>query len=516
MKKLLFLNFTILCGFLSAQQISLTFGPDLPSGNKKTMDNLAYFDQSGYYFIASESLDENHGLYKRVFKERRLFIEKYGLDFKPIYSEEYKAKEDKTISYGIKYFKSKFDCLLSIKNKKEKTISFSIASFSMNGKVQNEKLLTKIKYNKEEEVDNIEWKLSNDTSKMLIIVSSKDNSKENKYKLNIFVLDTTNNIIWKKIISTPYSMKQAELSSAIILNNGNVNIVLNIRENLKDKNEKFYPYLFIVNSESESSLNGIKIKFDSLFLSECKISSNPFNNELLITSLYSKDIWEPKTGLVCLNVNPQNGDILNKSKKEYSNTLLDLLHYYSYSEKNGVKGLSAFISHFNTQFFKDSTMLVSFDGELFFGYEHISLDGIFTYIGNNGHIIDHYVLPKKQVHSEDDASIVSYSLSKFEDKLIVFYNENNKNMDYPILKAKEADISSNFWVAVPALVSIDKGGNYQRNKLFDTKELKLFLTPKYIYRISENKYITIGLKLKGKLNQNLNGGFNFILIELSK
>ena len=107
--------------------------------------------------------------------------------------------------------------------------------------------------------------------------------------------------------------------------------------------------------------------------------------------------------------------------------------------------------------------------------------------------LEQEVIPKLQRNNEN-AIFLSHKSFKYNDKIYVFYNEDEDNYKKPIgAKPKTTSKFSDF---VATMTTLDKDGNFERNALFSHTDTGSILIPDDIKKITDTKYFFITVQRK--------------------
>jgi len=124
---------------------------------------------------------------------------------------------------------------------------------------------------------------------------------------------------------------------------------------------------------------------------------------------------------------------------------------------------------------------------------YFSEDIIIINILPNGEVSRLNIIPKFQKNNESDI-FLSHKSFKYDDKIYVFYNEDEDNYKNPI--GSKPKTTSKFSDFIATMTTLDKDGNFERNALFSHTDTGSILIPDDIKKITETKYFFVTVQRK--------------------
>ncbi len=409
-------------------------------------------------------------------------------------SQEFKADEegvkmDKVFSIRGKLymFSNKYD-------KETKTTTYmcvpiDIVSLKPSGKIIT---LATIDAKSKGHQSMVTYQLSADSTKVLMFGISPYSKKDNE-KYYIGVYDDNMNKLWDKTVELPYQDKYVSVLSRLITNEGKVGVIIkhydqevnreSIRENgervpsykaklLLYENEIAKPYEFVLN---------IGNKFvHSLGLTDDKAST------MNLFGLYKERYNGHVNGFFTASINLNTHQIETNKLSAFPQELVELVKKDKQgSDKERDPGIDEYFNYVRTITRKDGSVdyLLEYQREIYHEETRDSKGYVISrayweYI--NGDVIDISVktdgkfvlcrIPKMQ-DINNTKSCNSFRTLIYNDKLVLYYNDDEDNMDKDLSKRPDVMRRLNKCVFMSAV--IDAKGNLTRNIVFNHKEVKL-------------------------------------------
>lgn len=498
------LLFTILftfVGSLTAQKISVELGPQIKFGVDRSYPNLLYGDQSGYYIWSKE--------YGGLFSSKSSsFLEKLDNQLNLVSSKEFLSLEDDVYDEGIEYFNGQFIWMVSERDKKNDRITYKVKPISLEGKGSKSVTLSRFKYERKRDIPETSWFFNADTSNLLFLAESDNNSKKEQYQIHMVSIDKDLNTMWDKTFQFRKTEAQTTLLSKELNKQGEAYLLYKVYEDKKKEKKGGKPaydieLFHIKNDTAEVKKYNLDIKGSFIKSANLKLRDN---GELYCIGLYSNTVDGPTHGVFFMKV--ENGEVSVATKRSFSTEELEKLgDRNTDSDKSGEDGLNDDFRFRSIEILSDGSSFITVEPNFVKIYRssrgngmgmtesrvYHSEDIIIINILPNGEVSRLNIIPKLQKNSESDI-FLSHKSFMYNDKIYVFYNEDEDNYKNPIgSKPKSTSKFSDF---VATMTTLDKEGNFERNGLFNHKDTGSILIPDDIKKVSETKYFFITVQRK--------------------
>lgn len=399
---------------------------------------------------------------------------------------------------------------------KTKSISITATNYDFNGKLltPKPKLLTTIKVERNNENNDLFYRLSQDSTKLLIVEDHNMPDKEDS-KFSIAVIGTSDlKEIWASSYTAPYEDRDFTLLSNAVDNNGNVLLLSLIKGGEGKRLAKYSTRMFTIDAQSKKYLDR-ELKIEDKYISSAFIQFAN-DNKLLITGFYNKITEKGKNegiegAFICTTdmASLENPDLrmrkLDPSTKAAITPTGGLAKLFDADELNGY-----FIREINIR--KDGSGYVIAE-QRFITYDIEGNTETRTYHFNhlivynfdaNQDITYISTIPKYQISSYAAPRILGitfwtgamtrycYKYNSFEaieknNTIYILYNDHRDNGDARSLK--EAKVMSNKNKANAVIVAVDPNGKWDKEALFVGKDIDVILETSSSYLIQGEAFI---------------------------
>lgn len=465
---------------MTAQKLSVGIGPEIKIDRAVGFWGHLHANASGHYVLLTETTTGwfGGGTVEPI-------LQKYDRNFNLVFSKEIQV-DDKDINFGnMLYGKGHFLFCTQQLDKSDRKATFHVTKIGMDGKTGKPAKVATVTYKEKNDLPNfINWRISDDSTKLLLATLADDNDDDLSAKTAITVMDNHAEKIWAKGFTLPYSQEQLTLRSWTVSNNGDVYMLAKVFDERRSKSTKkvdgkkvpAYRMIIFHFKQGIDTPKEYVLGLNNSFVTDVTFKLSP-QNDLYCAGFYSNDTKGVLQGVFFTRINGATGEVTLATKKEISDK--DLANLDTSKDRSGDKGLESSFEFNNLivrsdgsivmlaedAYFYTSTYRVGnswvtrttyVNNEVFVG--SISAEGIFEWVR---------VVPKKQIF-EDTRVFSGYSYMIDDQNLYILYNDDEDNLDRKL--TEKARRISSFRDAVASVVTIDRQGEMKRKKLFDAKE----------------------------------------------
>lgn len=510
-RQILLIACLLLAGMSFAQKVAVEIGPEIKIDKDMNFWGHLHSDAKNHYVLLIES---QMGFFSR--KGISPILQKYDRKFNLVFSKELKVDDD-DISFGnMLYGKDKFLLCTQTREKKAKKVTYSSTIIDMDGKVGKPQKVAVVQYSdKDDEPTGVSWKMSDDTTKMMVATVADDNDDDLKAKVMVAVHDNQLNKLWNKAFTLPYTQEQLSARSWTVANDGQVYLLAKVYDEKRNKESKkkdgkrkpaYKMIIFRFDAASEKPKEFV-LALQEKFVTDVTFKLSP-TNDLTCAGFYANDTKGIIQGVFFTRINGQTGNVDMATKKELSSK--DIANLDTSKDRGGDEGLDAEYTFNELILREDGGIVVAAEEE--YSITTTSMQGnrmvtrttyynneiFITSIGPSGTIEWVKVIPKKQIFSGTNM-FNGYMHMVSGSNMYFLYNDDEDNIKKP-LSAKAKRISS-FKDAVAALVTVTSDGSMKRRQVFDSKEdADALMVPSNGEQISPNElfFVTTRFKLFGK------------------
>ncbi len=423
-----------------------------------------------------------------------------------------------------------FNDLLSIKgklfmftsqyDKDSKTTNYycqqlNISTLNPEGKAINMGTFDAVKKSSQSAVG---YELSQDSSKVLMFGTSAYKKDQNE-KYFIRVLDNNMKKLWEKTVELPYKDKFVAIDDQLVTNDGKVGVIIKhydqevSREVIKKDGEKIpaYKSKLLVYGEGSDVPAEYVLDIGNRFVHTLQLASDNTSN-LLLFGLYKEKHNGYISGYFTASFDKNSNSVTTKNLNPFPENLVSQIRIDKQgSDKESDPGLSRVfrLASVVDRFNGSRDFVLEFSSEIYVPptsyYSNgtwITSPGYWKY--DYGDIIDINLkqdgkaiiarIPKMQ-SSANIRYFSNFKALPYKNKLLVFYNDDDDNIDRDI--EKKPDPLHKFDKSVFVMGSIDDGGNVSREILFRNKDNKLTTAVRECMTLDGNKIGLYAQKLRG-------------------
>ena len=357
------------------------------------------------------------------------------------------------------------------------------------------------------------YKLSSDSSKVLIFVEGPDRKKENK-KFFVGVFDINLKSIWKKEIELPIGDRNVSIYDQDITNDGKVFVAIKhydkevTRESVREDGSKVpsYTYKLLVYDGKDSKGKEITFNLNNQFIQGTKLSYNK-NGTITVAGLYKRKYNGNINGAFYATFDANTAEVKDPKMVPFSPEMITLVDKDNFgSDKDSDPGLySGFrIRHIMnrsngsvdliSEYYR-LDIITSYNATTHTtttSYRYTYGDIINTNIDKNGKAIFTRI-PKNQKLTNSNIFLGFYPIV-YGDKLVLLYNDDKDNVERDI--EKRPDDVVNFKRSIFLAATVDAKGNVSRRSIYSHLDEDYITIPTSVAKISDTKYLIVSDLLK--------------------
>jgi hypothetical protein len=350
----------------------------------------------------------------------------------------------------------------------------------------------------------VSYKLSQDSTKVLLFVEGPERKKENK-KFYAGVFDTDLKKQWAKEIELPILEKFVSIYDYDVTDDSKVYVAIKhyekevSRESVRENGSKIpsYVYKLLVYSKDAKDKE-IVFKTDDNFIQGTKLKYNKANNTVTVAGLYKKKANGHINGAFYATIDGNSSEVKNPKMVTFDEDLIRLVDKDGFGNKKASDpGLS---SHFRIRHImarpNGSIDLISEYYELIIStyfdkygsrtdYRYYYGDIVNTNIDKDGKATFTRI-PKNQKMINMNLFMGYYPFI-FKDKLVLLFNDDKDNIDRDL--EKKPDDIMKFKNSVLAAATIDNKGVLSRQAIFSNDDEDYVTIPTNFTRITDNSFL---------------------------
>ncbi len=347
------------------------------------------------------------------------------------------------------------------------------------------------------------YKLSQDSSKILLFVEGPERKKENK-KFFVGVFDTDLKKIWAKEIELPILEKFVSIYDKDVTDDGKVFVAVKHydkevnRESIRENGAKIpsYTYKLLAYSNGNAAAKEITFNTNNNFIQGTKLTYNKTGN-ITVAGLYKQKYNGRITGAFYANFDGNTTQVKNPTMVNFDEELVRLVDKDGFGSDNKKDpGLSSnfkinqiltrpngsvdLVSEFYQLII--STTYNSQTGRSTTSYRYYYGDIVNTNITKDGKATFTRI-PKNQ-KAVNMNLFLGYFPFIYKDKLVLLFNDDKDNIDRDL--EKRPDDVMNFKKSVLAAATIDANGVLSRQAIFSNDEEDYIALPRNFTKISDD------------------------------
>ncbi|MBL0146756.1 MAG: hypothetical protein IPP48_14540 [Chitinophagaceae bacterium] len=446
-------------------------------------------------------------------KPPKNFLTIVDKDMEPIVEYELEVEEKNAYMKGFEKYGKNIYFLYNAYDKETKTTSFYALKIDPKNAQPTSKIIlgTYESDNRDDQAE-VSYKLSSDSSKVLIFVEGPERKKENK-KFYIGVFDTDLKKIWNKEIELPILEKFVSLYDEDITNDGKVYVAIKhydkevTRQTVREDGNKVPSYVYKLLAYSSTNSTGKEINFNlnNNFIQGTKLIYDK-NNTITVAGLYKRKHNGNLNGVFYATIDPITNEVKNPKMADFDAEILRLVDKDNFgTDKDSDPGLySNFRINFILNRNNGSVDLVSEFYELRIVTTYDQKYGSrTTYYYKYGDIVNTNIdktgkatftrIPKNQKFVNSNIFLGYYAFV-YNDKLILLYNDDKDNVDRDL--EKKPDDVMKFKKSVFVAATINTKGSLSRQAIFSNDDEDYITIPRNTTRVNDKKFLITSDLLK--------------------
>lgn len=527
MKRLfLFMTLCTLVLSMNAQEVKLTWSPEIELKKKESISDIIHADKSGITYTTVERKGGMMGFYKpSTFKS----VEKLSANFSPVFSKAITAFDDDYAIQDFYYTKNHYLIFVSKHFKKEDQTKYYVANMDMNGNI-NGNAKEYFTANKEEfaEAANLSISYAPDSSHFLVVAErglssafgykalrELNKNKKAEMKLVLIDLDNTGKKLWYKTIEVENKEDRSVVIKQQAINSkGDVFFLIKEyksdkpKETIKDESGKKVPgytYYVLKISDKGQTTKKFNVDLGKSYINSADLKINKNTDNAIVSGFYNDQDNEVLKGLFYFEIDQSNA-VVKKNNKDFPDEFIQEFKKHKETKKdkknndNDDDGLSKGFtidallpredggSYLTSEYYFSKTVCTtSSNGSTRCNTYYYHYDIVVVNISPEGNIQWFYRIPKRQMEVNINR-YASYVSTVYDNNLYILFNDNPKNMDNE--DDEKSTTTNRFNKAICALAKLDINKNFSKKELFKNDEVEKILAP-FKSRILANNVIIL-------------------------
>lgn len=350
------------------------------------------------------------------------------------------------------------------------------------------------------------YKLSSDSSKILLFVEGPERKKDNK-KFYVGVFDTDLKKQWAREIELPILEKFVSIYDQDVTDEGKVYVAIKHydkevkKETVRENGDKIpsYVYKLMVYSKESAKEKEITFNTDNNFIQGTKLTYDK-NGNVTVAGLYKQKSNGRITGAFYASFNGNSSEVKNPKMVAFDEELIRLVDKDGFASDNksdpglssnfrinqilarpngSVDLVSEFYQLIVTTTYNPNTRSSTTSYRYFYG------DIVNTNIDKNGKATFTRV-PKNQKFVNSNI-FMGYFPFIYKDKLVLLFNDDKDNIERDL--EKRPDDIMKFKNSVLAAATIDAKGVMTRQAIFSNDDEDYIALPRNFTKISDNSIL---------------------------
>ncbi len=474
---------------LVAQDVEVTFGPVLKDPSKTYLNEMLGQSGDEIYFTR----------YERG-RKGGMFIEIYDSKLNLKSSHPIIKPNDDLTYHKVFLIDGKLYAFLNFLDKKNDEVSLLATTLTKDGKLDNAMIeLGKLEVKSRRSSGTFDVDTSSGSGgKTFLVFESPAYEKTENEKFNFLVYDLNFKLKQKIVLTLPYLDKDFSVKDYILDAKGNIHLLASVelKSEEKERGKSNYEYRVLSYFTANDELKEYQIDMKQDYLSEIKMKVNT-SGDLLLSGFYSDKGMYGMKGVFFVKIGVAQQKVVKQTVTEFSKDFLELFM----SERRAEKGKEL------TNYYVDKIVPKEDGGIIMVSEYYRYYQTCFTDQNGNTRCTNHYnyddivvvnfdpegkviwwtKVPKRQHTVNDGGYMSGYAMAVAGDKLFFIFNDNVANLEITDpLKYKNMSTPKK---AVTTLVTLSEKGEMTRSVLFNTKENKCIMRPKFHLQSSESELI---------------------------
>ncbi len=435
-----------------------------------------------------------------------------GADMEQISEKEIPIEEKNASLRGFEKYGNNIFFMYTAYESSSKTTTFYAIKISETLDIVSKTTLGVFKSDNKGDQAKPTYKISNDSSKVLLFVEGPEKRKENeKYFIGVFNTDLKT--LWSREVELPIEQRYLAIYDMDVTNDGKVYVAIKhyekevSRESVREDGDKIpsYVYKMLVYKDAGSKNDELVFNFNNQYIQGTRLI-NAADGSVSVAGLYKRKSNGNINGAFYVKLAAGSGDVKNPKMIEFPIELITLVDKDNYaSDKSKDPGLYPN--------FRIRNILTRSNGSIDLVAEYYKLvitttsdsrgftrttynyyygDIVNTNIDVNGKAAFTRI-PKNQKMTNSNLFLGIFSFVE-NDKLIILYNDDEDNIDRDL--SKKPDDVMNFKKSVFAAATVDAKNNMSRQAIYSHRDETYVTIPTNTTRISPTKFLIVSDLLK--------------------
>lgn len=344
------------------------------------------------------------------------------------------------------------------------------------------------------------------SKKMFLVFESPNYDKREKESFNFSVYDLNFKLLQKIELNLPYLDRDFSIYDYVLDNKGNIHILASValKGDDKERGKQNHELKLLSYYTKNDQLKEHEIEIGENYLSEIKIRINK-DNDLVLSGFYSDRGSYGMKGVFFIKSSIDKQKITSIKTTDFTTDFLELFM----SERKAEKGKelnSYFVDHIIPKEDGGAIMIAEYysyyqtcytnpqTGQTTCTDHYLYNDIIVVNFDPKGSVIWWSKIPKRQHTTNDGGYLSGYAFAVSRDKIHFIFNDNPANLT--IEDPRRIKNMNSPRKSVTNLVTINNNGEMVKKTLFNTKENKTIMRPKFHIQASKNQLIMYGDKGK--------------------
>ena len=494
---------------LQAQQTRITWG----ELSKVELSFNSFVKGQGSDMIKL-CMDEKKNFFGMVTKVTPIFV-RYDNKIQEKNVQEYKSDEKDVIFDKVLSIRSKLYMFTHKYDKDSKSTNYmcipiDIVTLKPSGNVINLGAFEAVSKSKQ---SSVEYELSSDSTKVIMFGLSPYSKKDNeKYYMGVF--DNNMSKLWEKTVELPYKDKFVSVLDDLVTNDGRVGVIIKHydqevnRESIKENGERVPAYktkLLLYEKNADKPFEYI-VDINNKFVHSLQLTDDNATTMNLF-GLYKEKYNGHVNGFFTSSINLITHKIETSKIMAFPSELVELVKKDRQgSDREKDPGFDDAFNYVQSINRRDGSKdyILEFRQKILRQYTDSRGVSHSYYEYKNGDIVDisvktdgKYVICRIPKMQDIDYTVKynSFKALTYNDKLVLFYNDNDDNLDRDLAKKPETMTRPNKCVFMTA--TVDSKGNLDRKIVFNHKEVKLTVATNECFLLDEQHLGIYGIQPGG-------------------
>jgi hypothetical protein len=431
---------------------------------------------------------------------------KLDKDFKVVKKNSFKELTDKKRFLGIELLGENFALITEKNNREDKVLEYYIALINKDLEIiKGNTLLWSIP--KEKSSTEVTFSFSQDHSIMILKCAYYNLKKDENQKYRFMVLDAELKTSLQKDLTFPQMSEDLSILQSMVTNSGDVYLMTTVSTGNDKKDKTLREFDLFANhytASGKSSEIKIPISPDKSPLNVYAASSGE-SNDIYVFAQYTSLEYNGITGYLVSLIDGESNEIVFNQTNNFDLKLIERANDINYDKtKSKDPGLSASYRFSYLKFNQDNSMYVVMEKYYVEG-NAIQNSPYRTYHAQNlvAMSIDEKgkqkwanLIPKIQFYNSM-TTYLNFFAKPNSDKLFIFYNENEKNIDNSLSISEAPKKFNDLKDFYQMMVEINSNGTMKKSVFLNPEQTPYAYIVKEYVSIGSKQFLMIGKGFKG-------------------